>query len=298
MALVGATASGKTELAVAVAQALGDTEILVVDSMAVYRGMDIGTAKPSPAQRAAVAHHLLDLADPAEEWTLTRWMEAAHAAVAEVEARGRRCLLVGGTSLYMQALVDGFDPPGRWPEIRQDLEAEPDTARLYRRLEALDPLAASRMLASNRRRVIRALEVCLGSGRPFSAFGPGVGAYGGRDWDLVGLWLPREVVAQRIATRLEAMVSAGLLDEVRWLRDRPEGLSRTARQALGYKELLEHLDQGVPLGDALEGVRRRSVAFSRRQRRWWRRDPRVRWYGTGEDPLSLAGLLLRDWRVT
>jgi tRNA dimethylallyltransferase len=266
-----------------------------MDSMQVYRGMDIGTAKPTPAERAEVTHHLIDLADPAEDWDVTRHQAAAAAAVREIEARGHRALLVGGTGLYTQAVVDGFTPPGRWPEVRAAVEAEADTAALHRRLGEVDPLAATRMQAGNRRRIVRALEVTLGSGRPFSSFGPGVGAFPPTAWRIAGLWLPRAVVAARIASRLSAMVAAGFVDEVRTLSGRPRGVSPTARQALGYREILAHLDDGVALDVAMAEAVRRTRAFARRQRVWWRRDPRLRWYGASENPLAVVPALLGDW---
>ena len=271
-------------------------EIVTVDSMQVYRGMDIGTAKPSSAEQAEVPHHLIDLADPDEDWSVTRWAAAARAAIAGIEARGRRALLVGGTGLYFQAVVDGLVPPGQWPEVRADLEGQPDTAALHRRLAALDPLAASRMERSNRRRVLRALEVTLGSGRPFSSYGPGLDAYPATTWRLAGLWLPRSVVAGRIRRRLDAMVAGGLVEEVDRLRGRPGGLSRTARQALGYREVLAHLEDGQPLAAAVEEADRRTRAFSRRQRVWWRRDPRIAWYGAADNPLAVTARILGDWR--
>ncbi len=294
LALVGCTASGKSQVALEAARRLGDVEIVTVDSMQVYRGMDIGTAKPSVEERSEVPHHLVDLADPGEEWTLARWVSQARAAVAGIEARGHRALLVGGTGLYFQALVDGLAPPGRFPEVRAELESEPDTAALHRRLGQLDPDAASRMEPSNRRRVVRALEVCVGSGVPFSSFGPGLRAYPATPWRLAGLWLPRAVVASRVDARLEQMVQAGLVEEVDGLRRR--ALSRTARQALGYREVLEHLEQDRPLADALDEAKRRTRAFSRRQRMWWRRDPRIAWYGTAENPLAVTARILGDWR--
>jgi tRNA dimethylallyltransferase len=264
--------------------------------MQVYRGMDIGTAKPTPAEQAEIPHHLLDLADPGENWSVTRWAAAAHQALAGVEARGHRALLVGGTGLYFRAVVDGLAPPGQYPEIRAGLSNEEDTAALYRRLEVVDPLAASRMLPSNRRRVIRALEVTLGSGRPFSTYGPGLAHFPATTWRLAGLWLPRAVVASRIRARLAAMVAAGLLAEVARLQARPQGLSRTARQALGYREVLAHLENGVPLVEAVTAAERRTRAFARRQRVWWRRDPRVRWYGTADNPFAVLAPLLGEWR--
>lgn len=282
-------------MAVAVARALGDVEIVTVDSMQVYRGMDIGTAKPDLAARGGVPHHLLDLADPSEEWTVTRWLAAAREALAAIEGRGRRALLVGGTGLYFRALVDGLTPPGRYPQVRAELDADPDTAALHGRLAALDPLAAGRMLPGNRRRVVRALEVTLGSGRPFSSFGPGLDTYPAVPWRIAGLAPPREALAGRIARRWDGMLAAGLLDEVRTLAARPGGLARTARQALGYRELLAHLEDGVPLAAAGDEAVRRTRAFARRQRVWWRRDPRIAWYEVGDNPVAVTARLLGDW---
>jgi tRNA dimethylallyltransferase len=271
-------------------------EIVTVDSMQVYRGMDIGTAKPSPAERAEVAHHLIDVADPAEEWTVTRWAEAARTALAGIEARGRRALLVGGTGLYFQAIVDGLTPPGRYPEVRAELELDKDTAALHRRLSLIDPLAASRMEPSNRRRVIRALEVCVGSGRPFSSYGPGLETWPETPWRLAGVWLPRPVVASRISQRLCQMIESGLVGEVEALR--AQGMSRTARQALGYREVLRHLDGELSLDEAVAEADRRTRSFSRRQRVWWRRDPRIAWYGAAENPLAVIPQILGDWGRT
>ena len=280
-------------MALELARRLGDVEIVTVDSMQVYRGMDIGTAKPTPAEQAELPHHLIDLADPDEDWSVTRWAAAASEAIAAIEARGHRALLVGGTGLYLQAVVDGLIPPGRYPEVRTDLEVEKDTAALHRRLTGLDPLAASRMEPSNRRRVIRALEVTLGSGRPFSSFGPGMTAFPDTGWRLAGLWLPRPVVGERIGRRLRDMVSAGFVDEVKRLRT--SGLSRTARQALGYREILRHLDGELTLEEAVVEADRRTRAFSRRQRVWWRRDPRIAWYGAAENPLAVIPQILGNW---
>ena len=221
MALVGCTASGKSRLALELARALGDVEIVTVDSMQVYRGMDIGTAKPTAAEQLQVPHHLIDLADPDEEWSLQRWTAAARHAVAGIESRRHRALLVGGTGLYFQALVDGLEPPGRYPALKRQLEMEEDTASLYARLTELDPIAAARMEPSNRRRVIRALEVTVGSGRPFSSYGPGMTTFPRSVWDIAGVWLPRLVVSARIGVRLREMVGAGLVAEVEELLARP-----------------------------------------------------------------------------
>ena len=297
LALVGPTATGKSKVAMQLARS-GDVELVSVDSMQVYRGMDIGTAKPTATERAAVPHHLLDLEDPSERYTVARFRLAAQQALADIEARGHVAVLVGGTGLYLQAVIGDVSPPGEWPEIRARLEAEADVAglpALYERLRGLDPLGASRMAPGNRRRIIRALEVTEGSGRPFSAYGPGIGTYPdeGR-FVLTGLWLPRPVVAARITERVDAMMAAGFLDEVRTLRDRPGGIGPTARQALGYRELLAHLEAGVPLDAAVEEICRRTRSFSLRQRRWFRRDPRIAWYASSENSVALVPALLRE----
>jgi tRNA dimethylallyltransferase len=293
VALLGATAAGKSAVALAVARRRGDCEIVSVDSMCVYRGMDIGTSKPGAAARASVPHHLLDLVDPDEEFTLTQFQEAARAAMDDIAARGRHALLVGGTGLYLRAVVDDFDVPGRYPDVAAALEAELDagrtqTAELHARLAALDPLGASRMEPTNRRRVVRALEVTLGSGRPFSAFGPGLEAYPASGVAQVGLALGPEETDRRIAERFAAMVDAGLVDEVRALAARPAGISRTARQALGYREVLAHVEEGRPLEDCLEDAVRRTRHYARRQASWFGRDPRVRWAGSEREAASLV----------
>ncbi len=288
VALVGTTASGKSSLAVSVARRLGDVELVCVDSMTVYRAMDIGTAKPSPSERAAVPHHLLDLVDPTTEFTVRDFQSAARAARADIARRGRRALLVGGTGLYLRAVVDGLDIPERYPDVAEGLEREArkpgGVQALHARLAALDPLAASRTTDSNRRRIVRALEVTLGSGRPFSSYGPGLTVYPPTDVLLVGLPFVPEEVDRRIEERIVQWVQGGLVEEVRGLAARPGGLSRTARQALGYKELLAHVEGGAPLEECVAEAIRRTRAFARRQWSWFRRDPRIRWIGAGEDP--------------
>ena len=295
LALVGPTASGKSALALDVARRLGDIELVSADSMQVYRGMDIGTAKPTEDERAEVPHHLLDVAEPDERYTVARFQADVDAAVAEIEARGHRALLVGGTGLYVQAVVDGLVLPGEWPEVRAELEFEAaatGTEGLHRRLAVVDPGAAARIEPTNKRRVVRALEVTLGSGRPFSSFGPGLGVFPPSRFRLAGVWLGRDALSRRIDARLGAQVDAGFLEEAVALAPR---LSATARQALGYKELLDHADGLCTLDEAVELAARRTREFSRRQRMWFRRDPRITWLGGGDDPVDLAPVLLGDW---
>lgn len=287
VAIVGTTASGKSELALAVARRRGDVEIVCVDSMTVYRGMDIGTAKPSPAARAAVPHHLLDLVDPSGEFTVSEFQSAAARAVDDIVRRRRRPLLVGGTGLYLRAVVDDLRLPGRYPAVAAELEAEAGrpggVAALHARLAGVDPVAASRTTSTNRRRVVRALEVSIGSGRPFSSYGPGLTAYPPSRYRLFGVAYDPEIVDRRIEERFRRWLAGGLLDEVRALASRPGGISRTAGQALGYRELLAHVERGIPIDECVAEAVRRTRAFARRQWSWFRRDPRIRWLGPADD---------------
>jgi tRNA dimethylallyltransferase len=270
-------------LAMELARRRPDLEIVTVDSMQVYRGMDVGTAKPTPVEQAEVRHHLLDVADPDDDYTVSRFQAECLAALADIEARGRRALLVGGTGLYLRAVTDDLEIPGQYPDDRAVLDAEPDTLVLHRRLQDLDPVAAGRMEPTNRRRVVRALEVTLGSGRPFSSFGPGLEQYPPSPFPLVVLELDRSALDERIARRYAQQLSDGFLDEVRTLLARPAGLSRTARQALGYAELLDHLERGTPLDEALDTAVVRTRRFARRQQRWFRRDPRIERLAVDDD---------------
>ena len=297
IAIVGTTASGKAALAMALARHRGDVELVSVDSMQVYRGMDIGTAKPTAAEQAEVRHHVIDLVDPWEPFEVHSFQRAVAGALADIAARDRRAVLVGGTGLYLQAVIDGFEIPGRYPEVLERLEAEPDTEALHGRLVELDPLAASRMEPTNRRRVVRALEVSIGSDRPFSAYGPGVSSHPDTPVRLIGIRLPVEVAAARIEARYHQQVADGFLAEVERLHAGPP-LSRTAGQALGYRELLAHLDardagaSEPTFDDALDEAIRRTRAFARRQRAWFRRDPRISWLDADAEPLDRTGDLL------
>ena len=297
VALVGTTASGKSSLALELARRDPAIEIVSVDSMQVYRGMDVGTAKPSAAERAEVPHHMIDIADPWDDFTVARFAHEARRAVDEIEARGHRGLLVGGTGLYLRAVVDDLAVPGRYPEVRAELDADADTAALHRRLTELDPVAAGRMEPTNRRRVVRALEVAVGSGRPFSSFGPGLDVYPPSRFHLVGLALPHEVVAARIEARYRQQMADGFLDETRRLMADRRGVSRTAGQALGYRELIGHLAGEMRLDVALDLAVRRTRRFARRQRSWFRRDPRIRWLTARDDPRWLLPELAAELDV-
>lgn len=288
--IVGPTASGKSDLAMGVARSIGEAEIVALDSMQVYRGMDIGTATPTSAEQAEVRHHLIDLVDPSEEFAVAELQARAIAAIDDIRSRDAVPVLVGGTGLYVRAVIDDLRIPGRYPEVRGEIEAEPDTGALHRRLADLDPIAAGRIEATNRRRVVRALEVTLGSGQPFSSYGPGLGHYPPVPFVQVGLRWDRDRLDQRIAARYRQQMAGGFLDEVRSLADGP--ISRTACQALGYKELLAHLRGELTLDEALELAVVRTRRFARRQERWFRRDPRIGWLdapATPGDVLSVCG---------
>jgi tRNA dimethylallyltransferase len=287
LAVVGPTATGKSALALAVARARPGVELVSADALLVYRGMDVGTAKPTREERAEVRHHLVDVADPGEEYSLARFVAEGRAALGDVAGRGGSAVVVGGTGLYVRGLVDGLAVPGTWPAVRAELEAEPDTAALHRRLTSLDPVAAGRMEPSNRRRVLRALEVTLGSGRRFSSFGPGLAAYPDVPTRQVGLDLEPAELDRRIEVRVHRMLDDGLLAEVEALARRPGGLSRTARQGLGYRQLLDHLVHGTSLDEAVSAIVADTRRFARRQRRWFRRDPRIVWLDASGHPDEL-----------
>ncbi len=283
--IVGPTASGKSKLALELARRARLTspaavELVSVDSMAVYRGMDIGTAKPAAAEQAEVPHHLIDLVEPSERFTVVDYAAAFSSAMSDMAARRVFPLLVGGTGLYLRAALDGLKPPAEYPDIAAELEAEarasPDAiVSLHNRLAQLDPLAASRMTPTNSRRVVRALSVCLGASQPFSSFGPGLHVYPDVPFRMLGIEINRDTLDERIADRYRRQMENGFLEEVRRLALRP--LSRTAAQALGYKELRAHLEGQYTLDEALEIAVRRTGRFARRQQRWFARDPRITW---------------------
>jgi tRNA dimethylallyltransferase len=283
-ALVGPTASGKTEASMVVAPALG-AEIVSVDSMVLYRGMDAGTAKPTPAERAAVPHHLLDVAEPWETFSVARYQRLAWDAIADIGGRGRVPLLVGGSGLYLRAAVDRLDFPGTSPATRSLLEAEAHavgTSALFARLSELDPQAASRIEPSNARRVIRALEVAAVTARPFSSFASAWGRYDPRRMIAAGVDLPKSVLHRRIERRTERIMP-GLLREAAELEAAGVGGLLTARQAIGYAEALAVLAGTMSEDEAVAVTVRRTKSLARHQLAWFRRDGRIRWFSAGED---------------
>ena len=281
-ALVGPTAVGKTEASLLLAERL-DAEVVLIDSMTVYRGMDIGTAKPSRAERERVIHHLVDVADPARPFSVATFQRLAREALAGIADRGTRPLLVGGSGLYFRAIVDGLEFPGTDPDLRRALEAEAEAigpGPLHERLARFDPSAAAKMEPSNARRIVRALEVAALTGRPFSEYGEPWDRYPEGRVRAAGVTMSADVMRPRIEARARAQLEDGLLDEVRILMD--SGLDRTASQAIGYAEAIEHLEGRLSLDEALERIVRRTRALARRQMAWFRRDPRVRWFEADE----------------
>ena len=294
VALLGPTASGKSAVALAVAHERPVVELVSIDAMQVYRGMDLGTAKPTPEERRAVRHHGIDLVEAGEEFSVAEFQRVVADAEAEIAARHHDVCLVGGTGLYLRAIVDRLQLPGQWPELRQGLEtrAEGDLQAMYRELAELDPVAAAKIEPTNARRIVRALEVCLGSGRPFSTFGPGLESYPDTDVVQFALEWDRDRLARRIEERVHAMMAAGLLAEVERLAAAP--MSRTARQALGYRELLDHLEGTMSLEHAVAEIVLRTRQFAVRQIRWFRRDPRLRWIRVEADPVAEALPIVLD----
>jgi tRNA dimethylallyltransferase len=267
----------------AVAVELGDVDVISVDSMQVYRGMDIGTAKPATEDQGAVRHYCIDLVEPTAEFTVADFKRAHATALDDIAGRARRALLVGGTGLYHRVVIDDFDLPGEWPEVRAGLDHH-ETNTLYQRLRELDPKAVEKIDPENRRRLLRALEVTIGSGQPFSSFGPGVDHYPDTGVAQVGLRWPRPVIAERIEARVHAMIDGGLMAEVAALSD--AGFSKTSAQALGYKETLQHLRGEISHDEAVAMIITRTRQFAVRQERWFRRDPRVRWIDIESDPVA------------
>ncbi len=280
IAIVGPTASGKSDLGMRVAEAV-DGEIISGDSMCVYRGMDIGTAKPTQAERARVTHHLIDVSDPDTDFSVSKFCDLARPVLERLATTNTPAVLVGGTGLYADSLIGELTQPPQYPEIRAELEANTDADVKYSQLVQLDPLAASRMEATNHRRVERALEVCLGSGQPFSSFGPGVGASqrNASGWTIIGLEIDRDLLEKRIRARYEQQLDEGFLFEVQALDQRWSGRwSRTAKQGLGYRQLLGYLHgEYKSVEAAIEVACVSTFSFAKRQQRWFRRNPNIVW---------------------
>jgi tRNA dimethylallyltransferase len=282
IAVVGATAAGKSDLAVDLALALGG-EVINADSMQLYRGMDIGTAKLTVEERRGVPHHLLDIWDVTKAASVAEYQDLADAVIASITARGKVPVLVGGSGLYIRAALGELDFPGTDEAIRNRLEtelAEHGPGPLHERLRAADPAAAAAILPSNGRRIVRALEVIELSGRPFSATMPGYD--GGRPAVQLGVQVDRAELDRRIQARVDRMWAAGFEAEVRQLAARGLRDGKTAGRALGYQQMLRYLDGDLTLDQAREETARATRRFARRQESWFRRDPRVVWLSGGD----------------
>jgi tRNA dimethylallyltransferase len=280
VAVVGPTATGKTDLALRLALDF-EGEIIGADSRQVYRWMDIGTAKPTPEQRAEIPHWLVDVADPDDEFGLARYLDLAQAALDDVWSRGRQPFLVGGTGQYVWALLEGWQVPRVGPDwdLRRDLEERahregPDA--LHAELSALDPEAARRLDPRNVRRVVRALEVVRRTGRPLSACQ--IHRPPEFPWLVLGLDLPSEELYRRIDARVDAMMEAGLIEEVRGLLDRGYGPDLPSMSGIGYRQVCQHLAGELSLEEVVARIKTETHRLTRHQRNWFRRDdPRIRW---------------------
>jgi tRNA dimethylallyltransferase len=224
--------------------------------------------------------------EPSDDFSVAQFVDSITAARSDMAARGVTELVVGGTGLYVTALVDGLNMPGQWPEIRAELEANEDTESLFAELMQRDPVAASRMEPNNRRRIVRALEVCRGSGTTFSSFGSGITEFPQTNTAMIGIQWDRQALRVRIEERVGRMMASGLVDEVRTLLSDGRPLSKTANQALGYKEVIEGLNKGWSVDDMAATITLRTQQFAVRQERWYRRDPRIQWVQVQNNPIE------------
>ncbi|GAB4002074.1 tRNA (adenosine(37)-N6)-dimethylallyltransferase MiaA [Nocardioides ultimimeridianus] len=278
VAIVGPTASGKTRLSVDLAHRLG-AEIINTDAMALYRGMDIGTAKPTEAERDGVPHHLLDTLTVDQPASVAEFQGWARALIADLRARDTTPILVGGSALYTRAILDRFDFPGTDPEVRTRLELELEQggpAPLFARLRTLDPVSADRIEPENGRRIVRALEVIELTGKPFSARLP-VQEYADPHTVQIGVHIDRETLARRIDARVQKMFDDGLVAEVERLLSQGLAEGRTASMAIGYRQVIAHLNGELTRDEAQERTAAATRKFARRQLAWWRNDPRITW---------------------
>lgn len=288
LALVGPTASGKTAIALELAPEL-NAEILSVDSMQVYRGLDVGTAKPSSEELARVPHHLLDLTEPGAPYNVADFQRVALRAIAEVRDRGARPLLSGGSGLYYRAVVDQLDFPPTDPNVRARIDERPVDV-LWKELRANDPEAAKRIDPRNKRRIVRALEVREVTGKPFSTFRTTWEAYDPTAVVAAGLLVPPEVLRHRIEDRARGMFKGPLQEETRHLLDLGLRDALLATPAIGYRQAIASIDGLVTQEEALEDTVRATMALARRQMRWFRRDPRIVWFDATELDRTTAAI--------
>ena len=287
VAVIGPTAAGKSDLSIAMAKGLGNAEIVSVDSMQVYRGMDIGTAKLPSSERRGVPHHLLDILDVSETATVAEFQVWARAAIADCHSRGVVPILVGGSALYIRAVLDKFEFPGTDPALRARWDARLESIgpeALHGELAAKDRAAAEHILATNGRRIVRALEVIELTGKPYAATLPTF-EYAFGNVTVIGLDVPRHVLDERIRIRVDRMWAAGLVDEVRGLAKHGLAEGQTARRALGYAQVLDFLGGLCSEDQARVATVNRTRKFARRQDSWFRGDPRIHWLPYDADDL-------------
>ena len=291
--IVGTTASGKSSLAIELARRRPNVEIISIDSMAIYKGMNIGTATPTILEQEEIPHHLINIVEPSEEFALPLFQSAVEKALREIAGRGNRAVLVGGTGLHVRAVVDRLEVPPRFLSIKDEIELISETSFLYRKLKDLDPSAASKIEPGNRRRIVRALEVTLGTGRPFSSFGPGLDVYPPSPFTQIGIRFSRDLNDLRIAERYKMQIEDGFVEEVRDLVSDGRELSKTASQALGYKQLISYIEGENTLEEAIESAISSTRRFARRQEKWFRRDPRIEWLNLEKDPLEVLEKVIK-----
>lgn len=292
--LLGPTASGKSSLAMELARRMG-AEILSVDSMQVYRGMDIGTAKPTAAERREVPHHLIDVADPNEAFAVSRFVEMAEEAITGAKELGKLLIATGGTPLYYKSLFEGlFEGPGADAAVREKLGAH-SLDDLHARLKELDPAAAQRIHRNDRRRLIRALEVFELTGKPISSFQTEWGSGAARHEAIwFGLNWEKEALNRRINARVKMMMDQGWLEETRGLIERFGTLSKTAGEATGYHELIEHLAGRNSMDEAIEQIKMATRQLARRQMKWFRRFSQVHWLDGAEEVDGLVDRVMAE----
>lgn len=298
MAVFGPTAVGKTEAAIFAAREL-NAEIISVDSRQIYRGMDIGTAKPTAQQRARVPHHLIDVADPGNPWSLVDYCEAAFAVITAIHTRGRLPMLVGGTGQYFTAILEGWEPPPKEsdPRLRGELEAyakEYGSQALHERLEDIDPVSAQRIDHRNVRRVVRALEISHLSGEPASS----VRMKKPPPYNVlrIGLKMPREKLYTKIDARIEAMIDAGFVEEVRSLLSGGIEPNSVAMSAIGYKQIAEYVLGKTTLDEAVVQIRRLTRQFVRRQANWFKaNDPQIHWLDASPNVGNKMVSIIEAW---
>jgi len=285
--ILGVTASGKGRLAFQLAEAFG-AEIISIDSMKVYRRMDIGTAKPPKEARAAIRHHLIDVVEPSESFSVGAFLDRSLGAIEQIKSRNKPIVAVGGTALYIKAMLYGlFEGPGADEQIRSQLRAQAKIKgldRLYRQLEKVDPVAAERIEPNDSRRIIRALEVYKITGKPISSFQKQWNMRGTQhDWTIMGLHRERTDTNGRINARVKKMLAAGLVDEVESLLAEDKPLSKQARCAIGYGEIIDYLNGQTKLEEAIELIKKNSRRLAKNQRTWFKTFRNVNWLDVGPD---------------